>query len=325
VANTVGISTCHPTTQQFDIKYHWKFKEENSHLKFAPIFSPPAPFSDLEYWPGQPWVWNAKVFVPLHVVNRVTDCLGIKNEGMHLARIDNPNDMPAVWRVVYTPVFSHKGTNFGQGVAVAAGFAFLFNGTPRGTTLVRIPLAVLEQGPSAILLASEFLDAQNNKWVKGVWNAQNKWVPGYDEPSAKVIPLRADSGLSVIWLEKNKRWMATFVDFSQYPAKEVVVSFAKFLAGEWSKPTPFFTLPRPLHNKDDANCYAAYAPRTFNRNPEGVSEITLGITYNCNRAPDKILTDMSLYFPFFDVKPIPYSAIPVTNPDTSVGVLAPSR
>jgi hypothetical protein len=291
IPNIVAISECDSKSNAFDVAYHWKFSEGPGPLLFEPIFKPVGSAAGLDYWPGQPWFSQRRLFVPLHLVKRTTTGIGFEIVGMHVARVNNPQDVPALWDINYLPLFSEAGTNFGQGVVVGAGYVFLFNGTPSGTTLARISESALTADAGTIRRSLEYL------------KTDNRWERGYITNRAQIIPLRADSGLTIRWLEKRQEWVALFVDFSEHPAKHVSVSFADSLISEWSAPQPIFTLPLPTKQKDDGNCYAAYSPRGF----EGDLEEQIGFTYNCNRAWDNLLSDMSVYFPQFRVRALPKS------------------
>ena len=130
----------------------------------------------------RPWLHDGKLFL---TATRVTsDAQGFTEQGMTLARVDNPLAAPEAWHIEYFDLTDQRLT-VGKGVLVSSEHVYLFTPYQANMILARIakPPRLLE--PTISEASLEYLKSDGS------------WAPGLVASSAKLLGLPANTGLSV--------------------------------------------------------------------------------------------------------------------------------
>jgi hypothetical protein len=270
IANSLALVSCNAGVPS--IHYVWGLSGS----------APRAIFSDTtaneRFWPQQPFIYQGTLFAAM------TRVQGAATEvGTSLARVTNPLDAPAQWKVESFDLATLSG--LGKGAIVVDNYVYLF-GSVGEAIVTRLPLDELvkpEAIPSALL---QYL-ASDGQWKLGL-------VTG----DAKRLGFAANVGTSVRYLKGSSRWLVLFMNTSGWPSADVSLSTAPSLEGPWSKPTNVYRVPEmtpgaPEYDVDNV-CYAAIEHVESNPDPEA----DLLFSYTCNSTVfAKQLANMGIYLP----------------------------
>lgn len=273
VHNAVGVSECRGG--RFAIEYAWRRGADG------------APRAFLER-PGDGWWWlfggfvhGGALYVGLLEVERSAPRgpLGIPFAygGSALARVANPGDPPARWRVELLPLVRGAVAHPVSAFAVAPPHLYLFGflDLPDGRhprILARLPLAALTaRAPDPGRALETWTDAG--------------WAAGWRPEAARIVMDDNASEMSVRHDPESGAWVAlyNFPDLSgafpqTRPSDAVVVRTAPAPEGPWSPPRPVFRIPELAPGAGDPHlgCYAAKEQPQFSRPG------SLTFTYVCN-------------------------------------------
>jgi hypothetical protein len=270
IANSLALVSCNAGV--LSVRYAWKLSGN----------APRAIFDDAtsneRFWPQQPFIYQGMLFAAMTRVQG-----GANEVGTSLARVTNPMDAPAQWRVESFDLAPLPG--LGKGAVIVQNFVYLY-GAAGDAIVTRLPLDELVKPgavPSALLqyLAND-----------------GQWKPGLVTGDAKRLGFAANVGTSFRYLRKSSRWMVLFMNTSGWPSADVSVSTAPNLEGPWTKPTNVYRVPEmtpgaPEYDVDNV-CYAAIEHTESNPDPEA----DLFFSYTCNSLVfAKQLANMAIYLP----------------------------
>jgi hypothetical protein len=230
------------------------------------------------FWPQQPFLYQGTLFAAMTRVQG-----GATEVGTSLARVANPMDPPAQWKVESFDLAPLSG--LGKGAIVVDEYVYLF-GAVGDALVTRLPLAELVKPnmvPSALL---QYLSND------GTWKA------GLVTGDSKRLGFAANVGTSFRYLKASSRWLVLFTNTSGWPSADISVSTAPSLEGPWSQPTNVYRVPEmtpgaPEYDVDNV-CYAAIEHVESNPDPEA----SLLFSYTCNSVVfAKQLANMGIYLP----------------------------
>lgn len=278
VHNSIAISECRDG--RFAIDYAWGRAADG------------APQDFLARPGGAGWWWlfggfahAGRLYLGLLEVERSAPrgplALPFRYGGTALARIDNPHDEPARWRVEVLPL-THGAAAFPvSAFAVTPPHLLLFGwldqpdgGHPR--ILSRLPLAALAARPVDLPAALE------------TWTRDEGWTPGFRPEAARILMEDDASEMSVRHHEESGRWVALYnhpdLDGGfpgTRPSDAVYLRSAPAPEGPWSERRLVFRIPELAPDPEAAGdpnlgCYAAKEQPQFSRPG------SLTFTYVCN-------------------------------------------
>ena len=244
--------------------------------------SPRAIFSDgtqdQRFWAQQPFLYKGTLFAAM------TRVQGAATEvGTSLARVANPLDPPAMWKVEYFDLASISG--LGKGTVVVDNYAYLY-GSVGSVMMTRLPLDELVKPATMPKAVLQYLASDGT------------YKPGLVTSDVKHLGFDANVGISLRYLKTSSQWLALFMSTSSWPSANIAISTAPALEGPWSKPVTVYKVPEmtpgaPEYDADNI-CYAAIEHVESNPDPER----ELLFSYTCNSAvPAKQLANMSIYLP----------------------------
>ncbi|MEZ4352611.1 MAG: hypothetical protein R3F16_02945 [Myxococcota bacterium] len=296
VHNSIAISTC-THDGRFRLEPHWRVDEDGAPIAF---FEPPRVTDDAAadaigsgldrfdyYWPLDAFLWRGELYVALLCVAkgppRGPFQLPFRLTGVDLARIENPAEPPASWRIRHATLARGDLAFPGAAFVVARdhlyAFTFLDEGdghTPR--ILTRLALAALEDWPPDLSPALE------------TWTDAEGWQPGLRPKQARILMPDDATESSVLFDRTVGEWLAVYAEPSAASVPKpgaaaskgstgmVWLRRAARLEGPWSPREPLFRMPELAVEPADPNvfCYAAKAHPQFAREGE------LLVTWVCN-------------------------------------------
>jgi len=288
VGNTVARIGCDGGTATID--YHWGGAAGDHQALFDEQAA-----NGSRLWVQRPWLHEGKLFL---TGTRVTsDAQGFDEQGMTLARVDNPLDAPEAWHIEYFNLTDQRLT-VGKGVVATAEHVYLFTPYQANMILARI-------AKPRLLEAS--ISESSLQYLK----ADGSWAEGLVAASAKKLGIPANTGLSVRYHAASKRYLALFTDTSGWPSASIAVSSAAALEGPWTPPAEVYRVPEmdPQAAGYDADtiCYGAAEHEAWSGDPDR----ELLFTYTCNSNEfAKLLANLDIYVPRVVTLENPLSAVP---------------
>jgi hypothetical protein len=270
IANSVALVSCNAGVPS--IHYAWRLSGN----------APRAIFDDAtaneRFWPQQPFIYQGTLFAAM------TRVQGVSMEvGTSLARVANPTDPPAQWKVESFDLAPLPG--LGKGAVVVDEYVYLY-GAVGDAIVTRLPLDELIKPGAAPSMLLQYL-ARDGQWKAGLVTAD-----------AKRLGFAANVGTSFRYLKRSSQWLVLFMNTSGWPSADVSVSTASNLEGPWSTPTNVYRVPEmtpgaPEYDVDNV-CYAAIEHVESNPDPEA----DLLFSYTCNSMVfAKQLANMGIYLP----------------------------
>jgi hypothetical protein len=273
VGNSMAIAECHGGT--FSLHYFWTRS------------GPKAFFDDgntlgSRFWTLQPWIYQGTLFAGLTEVRNAAG--GFVELSTKLARVANPLDPPASWRVEYLGLASIPGV--GKGAVVRDAYVYLYAPFENDQIVARLPLDELVKptaDPTALL---QYLSKAGD------------WKAGLTTADAKKMGIAANTGISLRYVPGLSQWLALFMNTSSWPSPNIAISSAPNLEGPWTRPANVYSVqemnPSAPGYDVDTICYAALEHAEWNPNPDS----QLLFTYTCNSTVfAKQVANMNIYLP----------------------------
>jgi hypothetical protein len=304
VHNSVGVSRCR-AGGLWEIEYAWGRSEEGAAQAFLERGQP-----DAWWWLFDGFVHSERLYLGLLEVERAPPAgplaMPFAFTGVQLARIPNPHDDPASWRMELVALSAGSDALPAGAMVVKDSHVYFFTFLERGNgeyprALARLPLRALDGKTLDVSTSLEYL-AQDGTWK-----------PGLDPADARVLMDDAATEMSVRFHDGLGRWLALYNypdvgdSFPETrPADAVWVRTAERLEGPWSERRMLFRIPEldPSYAggyDPNTGCYAA------KEHPQFSSGGRVTFTYVCNlftgRGQDpmqilgRLLVDMGLYRP----------------------------
>lgn len=286
--NTIAISTCTPDGS-WEIEYHFGARgERRARSFFAPPWSRDTPHF---YWPLDGFVHDGVLYVGLLEVS--TDWT---LHGTALARVDNPHDSPAEWRVAYVRMSEHPSVFPGFSMVVADGYVHMFasivrGAEPRRRVLTRLPLSeVVRRAEVGESLESAF----------ATYARDGTWTPGLSPADEGILMQDSATEMSVRFHPAIGRWVAIYVELAPFGSGAISYRTAEELTGPWSAPELLYTIPEVTRGSErfdpDTVCYAGKEHAEFRAAAAGATPVL--ITYVCNSlSVEKLYRNLELYRP----------------------------
>jgi hypothetical protein len=297
--NTLAISTCGPDGS-WEIAYHFG----PPHPKGAPrpFFDPPVGPDGHFYWPLDGFVHEGALHVGLLEVSADWTF-----HGTVLARIGNPRDPPARWRVEYVRMSEHPIVFPGFAAVVDAEHAYLFasivrGSEPRQRVLTRLRLDELE---------ARFAGGDSLESAFATYTRDGTWKSGLSATEAAILMDDSATEMSVRFHAEIESWVAIYSTVPPFGSGEIAFRTAPRLTGPWSVPEPLYSIPELTRGTarfdPEAMCYAAKEHIGFRAAGRGATPVL--ITYVCNSTnAEKLYRDLDLYRPVvlrdaFEIRP----------------------
>ncbi len=286
IHNSVGVSRC-ASEGVFEIEYAWRSDESGA---------PAAVFvTDRErhyVWPLDGFFLGDQLYVVLVEVRTVAGRgplrLPIRVVRTLLARVENPDDPPAYWRVEQRVLTDEGEPIVPGGVYVERGFVHgLAAGGPDATThgrfLIRLPIEVIERWPDDLTSSIE------------TFTNRGAWEPGLHAANARIMIPDVANEPTLDRIGETGRYFVVYgaplqtsgngtpSPTPKLDSSSIFVRTAPSLTGPWSKRQRLHVMSDAFEAPRDPRrgwrfCYAAKAHAEHS--PEGI----LVMTYVCNLA-----------------------------------------
>ncbi len=274
VRNTIAVQTGYnPCLASMD--FAWKMKADRPVAFFAKSGDP-----DTWYWPASGILMGKKLLIFLMTVRAADNALGFETCGWKAAWIDNPQEPPDAWNPVW--LISPQCRNLVVGVGnpvLENGFLHVFAADGRDLSIY------LARWPAAAAFSGTLTAPQ---WWTGETGAQSGWeaMTGANDGLRPVMK-GGQMEFSVTRRSESGRYRR--VQTKSFLDPCLAVSTASALTGPWTDAGCFFTPPE--QGDPELLIYAG-------KSHPALTGVDLVFSYVVNTtAPERLLTDMSLYFP----------------------------
>ncbi len=302
ISNSAAISRC-GADGRFEITYHWQKEGGEAKALFTPPETPENRRTSVRYWPldghaadGALWIFLMRV-----ETRDPSNPLGFAVTGTDLARIANPEDDPARWKMEIQPLAREPALT-GSAIIPRHDTLLLASPLEEGShpvLLTRLPLPLPDQKAAATLETLVIGERDTDQ--------PPSWMPGLDiDTAARIIPA-ASSEMSLDPDPRGEGWISIHMEPLPF-SRRIVMREAPEPWGPWSQPTLLFEIPdqqpggNALEGKASEEkagssvfCYAGKAHRQF---AGDAPQPSLLLTYACNSLRfENLLEDTSLYRP----------------------------
>ncbi len=268
VRNSIAVQTGYDPARA-EMTFFWKVKGE----KPAAFFQREG---DYWFWPGSGIMVGKRLLIFLMEIRAAKNPLGFEACGWKAVWIENPQQTPDRWRLVY--LISPQKEDF----IVGTGSSFIENGFLKVFATDSSDRAVyLVRWPEPAACAGTLTRPQ---W----WAGDQGWV-GPQTAEANPCPIFADGQMefAVQFLPQHQRYLRIQTLSLMNPC--LAMSTAEDLTGPWSAQSCFFVPPE--QGMPDLLVYAA-------KSHSMLSGADLVFTYVVNAARiERVLGDLSIYFP----------------------------
>lgn len=281
VSSSIGISSC-DEKNGWSIRYFWK---NQYGANPRPVFDSGTP--EYKYWVQDGFAYQGKVYISLAKVKSRPDLKLFSFEyfGADLARISNPLDPPAEWKIEYFSLANGKAYP-GSSIVLEGEYAYFFAlfedvaHNRRPMLLTRVPLNSLENPSSSM----EYLDKER------------KWLPGFKPEDAFPVIEKGASEMTIRYHAKIHKWVAITTDPEHPFSNKIVLATSPAISGPWSQWQEIYEMPEmdvaTTGYDKDTFCYAAKEHIEFG------SEYSMLVTYVCNSSKlEKMIGNKNIYFP----------------------------
>jgi hypothetical protein len=269
VRNSIAVQTGYDPVNA-KIQFFWKMKDGTP----SPFFSCSG---ERWYWPASGILIGRRLLLFLMEICKADNALGFEAGGWKGVLIDNPEKSPDNWKLTYLKSPQKQRLVVGSGNPILEnGFLYVFaaDSQDRSIYLVRWPKRSVLGGT---LVGPQWWAGDKTGWV------------GPEETEVKLSRIIADGQMefSVEYSPLLKRYLQIQTLSIMNPC--LALSTAMALTGPWSAHTCVFTPSET--GKADLMIYAGKSHPMLSG-----GEMALTYVVNANRE-DRILGDMSLYFP----------------------------
>lgn len=285
VHNSIAVSRCR--SGSWEIDYAWTHGPQGEPRAFLERDA-----TDSWWWLFDGFLYDGRLYLGLLEVERTPPrgelSLPFAFTGVDLARIRNPQDSPADWRIDVVSLTDTPQVQPASAMVVDGDYAYLFafidrgDGTfPRGLT--RLALASLDGDPTELGSALERL-AADGSWKRGKPDATDMKILMDDTATEMSVRAHPEFGWLALY---NFPDVATGFPETR-PSDAVWIRTADNLEGPWSKRRLLFRIPELADDyvgghDPNTGCYAAKQHAQFSRDGR------LTFTYVCNlfQGPDQ--------------------------------------
>ena len=232
---------------------------------------------DAWYWPASGIMLGKRLLVFLMTVRSADNNLGFEPCGWKAVWIDNPQVQPDSWNMIRLVSPQQQGLVVGVGTPVLKNgflYAFAAGGKDHSVYLVRWPATAASAGT---LTMPQWWAGEAAGWITG------------PSGTARFRPVFTDGQMEFSVTVGGEPELYRRIQTKSLLNPCLSVSTAPFLTGPWTAATCFFTPPET--GPSDLLIYAGKAHPALRG-----ADLVLSYVVNTTD-PERLLTDMSIYFP----------------------------